>query len=206
MISLKSLLRTSLPLAASVLFLAGTCHAQDADVSRSSDSPPELTVLKHSRGFTRKFTTERVPQSQTGGEPPTRVVSKSVMTIKANLKSNTTKSVAGISWYFVVQRNPDDVYFRIPFVSPIQIDGGKTKTITGEIRELPRGHRRAVTVDELQNPDKTPAQERIVISCVLFADGTVSSLNDASKIDCDQLQASPQIRKKLQNSGAQPLN
>jgi hypothetical protein len=91
-------------------------------------------------------------------------------------------------------------------VSLIQIDGGKTKTITGEISELPRGHRRAVTVEELQNPDKTPAQERIVISCVLFADGTFSSLNDASKTDCNQLQAAPQIRKKLQNSGAQPLN
>ena len=206
MISLKLLLRTSLPLAGSVLFLVGTCHAQGADAPRYSDSPPEVTVLKHSRGFTRKFTTERVPQSENGGEPPTRVVSKSVMTIKADLKSNTTRSVAGISWYFIVQRNPDDVYFRIPFVSPIQIDGGKTKTVTGEIRELPRGHRRAVTVDELQNPDKTPAQERIVISCVLFADGTVSSLNDASKTDCNQLQASPQIRKKLQNSGAQPLN
>jgi hypothetical protein len=32
----------------------------------------------------------------------------------------------------------------------------------------------------------------------MFADGTSSPLNEASKGDCQRLQASPQIRKKIE--------
>jgi hypothetical protein len=41
-------------------------------------------------------------------------------------------------------------------------------------------------------------QERVVITCIAFSDGTVSPLNDAAGADCQRLRSSPEIRKKLQ--------
>jgi hypothetical protein len=59
-----------------------------------------------------------------------------------------------------------------------------------------------VTVEELKNQVKTPARipplERVVITCVLFADGTSAPLTDAARGDCRRLQASPEIRKKIE--------
>jgi hypothetical protein len=114
-----------------------------------------------------------------------------------NVRSNTIKHVIGVSWQFIVA-TPTEEYFRIPFITAVEIEPSKIGTIKGEIESLPGGHPRAVTVDELEHPDKTPAQERIVISCVLFSDGSSSSLNDADKSDCERLRALAQIKKKLQ--------
>jgi hypothetical protein len=55
-----------------------------------------------------------------------------------------------------------------------------------------------VTLEELENPIQTRARERIVITCVLFADGTASPLTDAARNDCQRLQASPEIKKKIE--------
>jgi len=180
-----------------VLFLAyGLGCGQDTADSKPHVAPPELTVLKHAFGGDRRFVTETTPQSERGGEPATRVVSQPTMTVSVKAKSNATKTIVGVSWYFVLAKDAEE-YFSIPFLTPVDIASRQTKTFKGEIKRLPT-HRRAVTVDELKNPSKTSAQERIVITCVVFSDGTTSPLNEASKNDCQRLQVVPEIRKKIE--------
>ena len=119
------------------------------------------------------------------------------MTVSVKAKSNTTKSIVGVSWYFVLTKNTGEEEFSIPFTTPVEIASQQTRTFKGEIVKLPR-RSRAVTVDELKNPPKTPAEGRIVITCVMFADGTFSPLNEAAKSDCVRLQTSTEIRKKIE--------
>ena len=181
-----------------VLYLAcGLGCGQDGADSKPHVAPPELTVLKHAFGGERRFVTEATPQSERGGEPATRVVSQPVMTVSVKARSNATKTIVGVSWYFVVAKETGEEYFSIPFITPVDIASRQTKTFKGEIERLPM-QRRAVTVDELTNPLKRPAQERIVITCVVFSDGTSSPLNEAAKQDCQRLQVAPQIRKKIE--------
>jgi hypothetical protein len=180
-----------------VLYLAGGpgCGQESAD-SKPHVAPPEITILKHAFGGERRFVTEATPQSGRGGEPATRVVSQLVMTVSVKAKSNATKTIVGVSWYFVLEQDANAEYLSIPFITPVDIAARQTKTFKGEIDRLPQ-HRRAVTVDELKNPIKTP-HERIVITCLIFSDGTFSPLNEAAKRDCRRLQVAPEIRKKIQ--------
>ena len=141
--------------------------------------------------------TEATPTSASGGEPATRVVTKPTMSVSVKVKSEASQTVAGISWYFAVEQNGEQ-YFRIPFITPVEIPAGRTKTFKGEIERLPRRRPHTVTVDELKNPVTAPAHEQVVITCVIFSDGSVSPLNHAAGVDCQRLQSSPEIKKKLQ--------
>jgi hypothetical protein len=188
-----------------VLFFAcRSISAQEADSSRYV-APTELTILKHNFGGERRFVTEPTPQSERGGEPATRVVSQPVMTVSVKVRSNATKPIVGVSWYFVLAKNSSEAYFSLPFVTPTDIAPRDSKTFKAEIERLP-GRPRAVTVDELKHPDKGPGRERIVITCVVFSDGTTSPLNDASRRDCRRLENSPEIRKKIEKPSARVSN
>jgi hypothetical protein len=188
---------TSATIPAFFLLLAGggLC-AQNSTVGPHGEAPPELRILNHTFGRDARFVTEATPVSPSGGEPATRVVTKTTMAVSVKVKSESSRTVAAVSWYFAVERNGER-YFRIPFITPVEIPAGKTKTFKGEIERLPRPVPRTVTVDELKNPRNAPAQERVVITCILFSDGTVSPLNDAAGLDCRRLQSSPDIKKKL---------
>ena len=190
-------MKTIATIGACVLFFAfGPACAQDSNPPRYV-APSELTILKHSFGGERRFVTEATPQSARGGEPAMRVVSSAVMTVSVKVRSNTTKPIVGLSWYFVLTRNSAEDYFSLPFVTPIDIAPQNAKTFKAEIQRLPK-RARAVTVDELKQHDKSPARERIVITCVAFADGTTASLNEASQADCRRLERSAEIRKKIE--------
>ena len=180
-----------------LLFAAGIGYGQGDANSPRYASPSDLTIVKHNFGGERRFVTESTPQSQRGGEPATRVVSQAVMTVSVKAKSNSPKAIVGVSWYFVLANNSGEEYFSIPFFTPVDFTSRQTKIFKGEIERLPR-HPRAISVDELKNPDKGPAQERIVVTCVMFSDGTSSPLNEASKRDCQRLQTLPEIRKKIE--------
>jgi hypothetical protein len=161
-------------------------------------APPELTILKHSFGSEHRFVTESVPRSDRGGEPATRIVSKGFMSVSVKAKNNTTKRVVGISWYFIfTNQNTGENIFSMPFNMPVDIASQQTRTFKAEIERLPKPAR-AVTVEELKNPVKPAPQERIVITCILFSDGTSAPLNEAARPDCQQLQASTEIRKKIE--------
>jgi len=180
-----------------ILFACSSSYGQgDAD-SPQYAAPSDLTILKHHFGGERRFVTESTPQSERGGEPATRVVSHSVMTVSVKAKSNSLKTIVGVSWYFVLAKASGEKVFSIPFFTEVDLTSRQTKTFRGEIERLPK-YRRAVSVEELKNPDKSPARERIVVTCVMFADGTLSPLNEASKGDCQRLEAAPQIRKKIE--------
>ena len=180
-----------------VLVLAGaSSYAQNATPPRYA-APSELTILKHNFNTERRFVTESTPQSERGGEPATRVVAQPVMTVSVKVKSNTAKPIIGVSWYFVLAKNSREDYFSLPFVTSIDIAPQNERTFKAEVERLPR-HSRAVTVEELQQPDNALPRERIVITCVAFADGTTSPLNDASKKDCRRLETSPEIKKKVE--------
>jgi hypothetical protein len=88
-------------------------------------------------------------------------------------------------WYFVLHKSADEEYFRVRFVDTSIIEAGKTRTLTGEMDRIPRGPQ-TVSVNELSKP-RPQAQERIVISCILFAAGTYSALNESTIEDCDTL-------------------
>jgi len=160
-------------------------------------APTELTILKHNFGSERRFVTESTPQSARGGEPATRVVSQPVTTVSVRVKNKATKTIVGVSWYFVLARNSSEDYFSLPFVTPTDISPQDTRTLKAQIERLP-GRARAITVDELKHPDKNRAQERIVITCVLFSDGTSSPLNEASQRDCRRMEISPEIKRKIE--------
>jgi len=182
---------------ACVLVLAGSAsYAQDANPPRYV-APSELKILKHNFNGERRFVTEATPQSERGGEPATRVVSQLVMTVSVKVKSNAAKPIIGVTWYFVLTKNRTEDYFSLPFVTPVDIAPQNAGTFKAEVERLPK-HSRAVTVDELKQPDKTPPRERIVITCVAFADGTTSPLNEASQKDCRRLETAPEIRKKIE--------
>jgi hypothetical protein len=192
-------MKTAAAISAVVLFLACGCgYGQDQVDSRPHVSPPELTILKHDFGSDHRFVTESVPQSQRGGEPATRIVSKGFMSVSVKAKNNTTKRVVGISWYFIfTNQNTGENIFSMPFNTPVDIASQQTKIFKAEIERLPKPAR-AVTVEELKNPVKPTAQERIVITCILFADGTSSPLNEAARSDCQHLQVSAETRKKIE--------
>lgn len=175
----------------------GTSFGQESTDPQPHVAPPELTILKHTFGAENRFVTESVPQSQRGGEPATRVVSQPVMAVSVRAKSNSTKTIVGVRWYFVLTKNTGEEIFSIPFNTPVDIASQQTKTFKAEIERLPK-HPRAVTVEELKDPVKARARERIVITCVLFADGTSSPLTAAARNDCQRLQVSPEIRKKIE--------
>lgn len=132
---------------------------------RVDEAPPEITILKHALDHEARLVNE---MNSAGGEPTTRIGSEPVTFVSVKVRGNTLRTIVAVSWYFVLQKSNDEEYFRVPFLTPAEIEGEKTKTIKGELdmADLLRKHPQAVTVDELKNPVKTPARERIVISCL----------------------------------------
>lgn len=191
--------KTATAIGAVVLCLVGgVSFGQQSNDSPPHAAPPELTILKHSFGSDHRFVTESVPQSDRGGEPATRVVSKGFMSVSVKAKSNTTKRVVGIRWYFILtNQDTGEKLFSIPFNTPVDIASRQTKTFKAEIERLPKPGR-AVSVEELKNPVKPAELERIVITCILFSDGTSSPLNEAARPDCQHLQAANEIRRKIE--------
>lgn len=97
-------------------------------------------------------------------------------------------------WYFVLHKSADEEVFRVRFVDTSIIEAGKTRTLTGEMDRIPRGPQ-TVSVDELSKP-RPQAQERIVISCIMFDDGSFSSLNESTKDDCKSLKPTQKSQTK----------
>lgn len=193
-------MQTIATIAAVVLIVAGAPSGRQNPVSSVHEAPPELTILKHVFGSARRFTTEAA-DSKPGGEPNPHVVSKILLSVSVKATSRASKPIVGVSWNFVfVNKNTGEELFNIPFITPIFLGPQQTKTFKGDFDkdELPH-HPRTVSVDELGKSAAPPAaEERVVITCVMFADGTFSALNDEVRSDCSHLQSSPEIKKKLQ--------
>ena len=151
--------------------------------AQDTEAPAEVTILKHRFRSEGRFVNETRPNSQTGAM---QVLQTSVLTASVKLRSNTTKNIVGISWYFILQKSVNEEYFRIHFISRIEIQPHRTRTLKEVIKKIPMPPR-AVSVDELKNPRQPPAQERIVVNCVLFSDGSFSPLNDSAQKDCKRL-------------------
>lgn len=150
------------------------------------DAPPELTILKHEVASERTFTSETKGTQSVHGEPMTQIRVKLVPVMFAKVRNNTNKTILGLTWYFILKKDSNVEYFRIRFSSNTEIKGAKTKTLKGVIARWPRTPR-SVSVDELKTEVPVPPQERIVISCLLFSDGSFSSLKDWPKEDCHRL-------------------
>jgi len=116
--------------------------------------------------------------------------------VSLKLKNETTRKIVGIIWYFVLDKTVNEEYFRVRFVDTSTIEAGKTRTLVGEMETIPRPNpqTRVVTADELGKPIPPP-QERIVISCMMFADGSFSSLNEFTKADCESLKSIEKTKK-----------
>jgi hypothetical protein len=156
------------------------------------DSPPEVTILKHRFGASKKFASETTQHpSNPTGEPSSRLRTKVNPAVYLELKNQTTKKIIGMIWYFVLHKSENEEFFRVRFVNTTVIEAGKTRTLTGEMNRIPRPPQ-TVSVDELSKP-RPQAQERIVVSCIMFADGSLSALNEFTKEDCESL-------KPIQNS------
>jgi hypothetical protein len=180
-----------LVLVSCVLFapsVSGQAQKNATSLPTSDEAPPEIVVLKHALEHQARLVNEMSRDPQTA-EPATAVRRQSVTFISVAVKSATTKTIVGVSWYFVLQKGSEEELFRVPFITQAHIESAKTKAIKGELdmASLLRRHPQTLTVDQLKNPVRTPAQERIVISCLLFSDGTFSRLNDSAKQDCQRL-------------------
>jgi hypothetical protein len=164
---------------------------------KAGASPPEVTILKHGLSFERGFVSAVKPDSQsTHDKPMPQIRMTSLIVVSAKVKNNTTKKITGVTWYFVLKKGSDEEYFRIRFTSHTEIAGEKTKTLEETFERWPRGPRRAVSVDELKAGPPAPPQERILISCLLFSDGSSSSLKDSPTADCQDLALAEKVQKK----------
>ena len=155
------------------------------------ESPPEVTILEHRFGTSRKPVIDTSPDPLSPkGEPASSVRMNLSPAVFLKIKNETTRKIAGMIWYFALHKTADEEYFRVRFVNTSTIEAGKTRTLLGEMETVPRPPPQVhvVTVDELGKP-LPPAQERIVISCIMFADGSFSSLNEFTKADCESLKS-----------------
>jgi len=116
--------------------------------------------------------------------------------VSLKIKNETTRKIIGMIWYFVLHKTVDEEYFRVRFVDTSTVEAGKTRTLVGEMETIPgpNPQTRVVTVDELGKPIPPP-QERIVIGCIMFADGSFASLNEFTKEDCESLKSIDKIKK-----------
>ena len=159
------------------------------------DSPPEVLILKHKFGTSKKLVNEVSSNpSITSGEPSSRLATNVKPAVYLELRNQTTKKIVGMIWYFVLHKSENEEVFRVRFVNTKVIEAGKKKSLTGEMDRIPRGPG-TVSVDELSKP-RPQAQERIVISCILFADGSFSSLNEFTKEDCETLKPTQNTKNK----------
>jgi hypothetical protein len=86
------------------------CQTQDA-----GESPPEVTILKHGYSFERGFVSAVKPDSQsTHDEPVTKLWTKTVIVVTAKVRSNTTKKITGVTWYFVLKKAKHEWMGRAP--------------------------------------------------------------------------------------------
>jgi len=155
------------------------------------DSPPEVTILEHRFGASKKPVIDTSPDPQSPRGEPSSMIRMSVNTaVSIKIRNETTRKIVGMIWYFVLHKTVDEEYFRVRFVNTSAIEAGKTRTLVGEMETIPgpNPQTRVVTVDELGKPIPPP-QERIVISCILFADGSFASLNEFTKEDCESLKS-----------------
>ena len=175
-------MNTAWVLASLLCFSSSTSSQQENQNAPAQDAeaPAEVTILKHRFRSEGRFINETRPNSETGA---TQVLQTSVLTASVKVRSNTTKTIVGISWYFILQKSVSEEYFRIHFVSRTEIQPHKTQTLKEDIRKIPMPAR-AVSVDELKNPRQPHTQERIVVNCVLFSDGSFSPLDDSAQKDC----------------------
>jgi hypothetical protein len=163
------------------------------------DSPPEVTILKHRFGVSKKFVSQTNPHpTNPSGEPSSRLGTNVNPAVYLELKNQTTKKIIGMIWYFVLHKSDNEEYFRVRFVDTSVIEAGKTKKLTGEMDRIPRPPQ-TVSVDELSKP-RPQAQERIVISCIMFDDGSFSSLNQFTKEDCESLKPTQTNKTKSTTS------
>lgn len=161
------------------------------------DSPPEVTILEHHFGSSKKAVIDTSPDPQNpSGEPSSRVRTNLNPAVSLKIKNHTTRKIVGMIWYFVLHKTVNEEYFRVRFVNTSTIDAGKTRTLVGEMETIPRPNpnTRVVTADELGKPIPPP-QERIVISCIMFADGSFASLNKFTKEDCESLRSIEKTKK-----------
>jgi hypothetical protein len=161
------------------------------------DSPPEVTILEHRFGSSKKPYIDTSPDPNSPkGEPSSSVRMSVNPAVSLKIKNETTKKIVGMIWYFVLHKTADEEYFRVRFVDTSTVEAGKTRTLVGEMEAIPRPNpqTRVVTVDELGKPIPPP-QERIVISCIMFADGSFSSLNEFTKEDCESLRSIEKTKK-----------
>jgi len=161
------------------------------------DSPPEVTILEHRFGASKKPVIDTSPDPQSPRGEPSSMIRMSVNpAVSLKIRNETTRKIVGMIWYFVLHKTVDEEYFRVRFVNTSAIEAGKTRTLVGEMETIPgpNPQTRVVTVDELGKPIPPP-QEQIVISCIMFADGSFASLNEFTKEDCESLKSIDKIKK-----------
>ena len=166
-----------------LIMMAGLClapgdlHAQNKTSvdPNAPNAPPDVTILAHELRYENRLITRRA-----------MVVNRLVRMATIKVQNNSNRKIAGISWYFVVLKNREEVYFRLPYATISEIDPNKSKTLKGFFWVPRTEQTQTVTVEDLELPPKF--QSVVLVSCVLFSDGSFSALNDSAKQDCDRLQ------------------
>ena len=168
--------------AVTCLSLARVSFAQttsNLDLHNVGNAPPQVTVLEHELRYeSRLIHTRRGP------------LNLLVRMAAMKLRNDSDRKIAAVSWYFVVLKNREEEYFRLPYTSFSAIDPNKSKTLKGFFRVPRTEQTQTITVDDLKQP---PRYESVVIvTCIMFSDGAVSALNDSAKADCDRLRQAKQ--------------
>ena len=154
----------------------------------AGDAPSEVTILKHGWSLERRFTSQvKTDPRNANGESMSQVMIRSATVLSVRVRNNTAKKITGVTWYLVlIKAGSEEELARMRFSSQTEIGAKKTAMVKAKLERWPRSPR-AVTVDELKTEVVGPAKERVQISCLLFADGSFSSLKESTNSDCYSL-------------------
>jgi hypothetical protein len=145
-----------------------------SNADATPNAPSEVTVLAHELRYENRLVTTR-------GGPVNRLVRMATMKVR----NNSNRKIAGVSWYFVVLKNREEEYFRLPYTTISEIETDKSKTLRGFFWVPRTAQTQTITVDDLAQPPKF--QSLVVVSCILFSDGATVALNEGFKPDCNRL-------------------
>ncbi|HEX3230657.1 MAG TPA: hypothetical protein VHQ95_16880, partial [Pyrinomonadaceae bacterium] len=96
------------------------------------DSPPEVTILEHHFGTSKKPFIDTSPDPLSPkGEPSSRVRMNVNPAVSLKIKNETARKIVAMIWYFVLHKTVDEEYFRVRFVDTSTIEAGKTRTLVG---------------------------------------------------------------------------
>jgi hypothetical protein len=186
-----------------ILVWAISAHAQSSD---QTDTPAGVAILKFSWHNRVRFPDSETPsagdhiragelpsQDQNVKEPRSAATGKVAnYTYEVRIRNDGEGTIKAIAWeYLFLDPGSGSPLARHPFRSFCKIESGKSCKLTGSSFGPPT---RVISVAGANKKGRL-FDERVIIKCVAYADGTVRWLPAASESDCADIKGGRQSGK-----------